>query len=57
MIRTLFFMLASASIGYVLYEIFYWRQMHARVNFEDGMLDAPHIMIILGVVGFVLSLM
>lgn len=56
-IRTLFFTTASMSIGYFLYLWFYWRQMHAIVHFEDGMLDAPHIILILGIVGFILSFM
>ena len=55
-IRTLFFTTASMSIGYFLYLWFYWRQMHAIVHFEDGMLhygtgvavEIPH-----GYVGFV----
>ena len=55
--HSLFFILASTSIGYILYLIFYWRQMHAIVSFEDGMLDAPHILLILAIVGFILSLM
>ena len=55
MLRTLFFTVASASIGYILYLIFYWRQMHAIVEFEAGILDAPHIFLILIIVGFLLS--
>lgn len=30
--------------------------MHAFVDFENGVLDAPHILLILGIVGLVLSL-
>lgn len=55
MIRTLLFVTGSASIGFVLYTFFYWRQMHALVDLENGMLDAPHIFLILLIVGFVLS--
>ena len=55
MLRTLMFVTASASIGYVLYMFFYWRQMHALVRFEDGVLDAPHIFLILIIVGLILS--
>ena len=55
MLRTLLFVTGSASIGFILYTIFYWRQMHAIVRFEDGMLDAPHIFLILIIVGFILS--
>jgi len=55
-IHSIFFVLASMSIGYVLYLVFYWRQMHAFVPFENGVLDAPHVMLILAIVGFVLSL-
>ena len=57
MIHSLLFITASCSIGYVLYLIFYWRQMHALVAFDDGVLDAPHIMLILAIVGFILSLL
>jgi DMSO reductase anchor subunit len=55
MYHTIFFVLASVSIGFVLYLFFYWRQMHAIVDFENGVLDAPHILLILAVVGFILS--
>ena len=55
MLHTLFFISASVSIGYILYRFFYWRQMHALVPLENGILDAPHILLILGIVGFVLS--
>ncbi|MBQ6477840.1 MAG: hypothetical protein IJI44_00575 [Erysipelotrichaceae bacterium] len=55
MIHTLFFTVAAAAIGYCLYLFFYWRQMHALVSLEHGVLDAPHILLILGIVGFVLS--
>jgi len=57
MFHSIFYMCASCSIGYVLYLIFYWRQMHAIVHFVNGMIDAPHMMLILAIVGFVLSLM
>lgn len=50
MYRTLFFMVGSMSIGFVLYMIFYYVQMHAFVDFENGVLDAPHILLILGIV-------
>ena len=55
MLRNLLFVTGSASIGFILYTFFYWRQMHAIVHFEDGMLDAPHIFLILKIVGFILS--
>ena len=55
MMHTLFFVLAAPSIGYILYTFFYWRQMHALVSFENGVLDAPHIFLILIIVGFILS--
>ncbi len=55
MARTILFVLASASIGYVLYLFFYWRQMHALVRFEDGMIDAPHMMLITMIIGLILS--
>lgn len=55
MYRTLFFVLASVSIGFVLYTFFYWRQIHAIVDFQNGVLDAPHILLILGIVGLILS--
>lgn len=55
MIHTLFFVSASVSIGYLLYRFFYWRQMHALVDLENGVLDAPHILLILAIVGLVLS--
>ena len=41
MFRTILFALGAASIGYVLYLFFYWRQMHALVPFLNGNLDAP----------------
>ena len=56
MIHSIFFILASCSIGYVLYTWFYWRQMHCIVHFVNGNLDAPHILLILAIVGFILSL-
>ena len=55
MARMLLFVLASASIDYVLYLFFYWRQMHALVRFEDGMIDAPHMMLITMIIGLILS--
>ena len=55
MLRTLLFTVAAPSIGYVLYLFFYWRQMHAIVKFENGVFDAPHIFLILIIVGFILS--
>lgn len=56
MYRTIFFILGSMSIGYILYVFFYYRQTNAIVRFSNGVLDAPHIMLILAIVGFVLSL-
>ena len=56
MYRSLFFIVGSMSIGFILYMIFYYMQMHAFVDFENGVLDAPHILLILGIVGLVLSL-
>lgn len=56
MLHTLLFISASVSIGYVLYLIFYWRQMHAFVPLTEGMMDGVHILIILALVGLVLSL-
>jgi len=56
-IHSLLFITASCSIGYGLYLYFYWRQMHAIVPFEDGVMDAPHIVLILAIVGLILSLM
>lgn len=56
MLRTLFFMVTAPTVGYGLYLFFYWRQMHAIVSFEDGVLDVPHIFLILIIVGFLLSL-
>ncbi len=55
MYRTIFFIVTSVSITYLLYRFFYWRQMHALVDLEDGVLDAIHILLISGIVGFVLS--
>ena len=55
MLRTLLFVSGSASIGYALYTFFYWRQMHCTVRLEHGALDAPHILLILMIVGFILS--
>lgn len=55
MLHTLLFVTAAPAIGYVLYLFFYWRQMHAIVRFENGVLDAPHIFLILIIVGFILS--
>ena len=55
MFHSIFCITASCSIGYILYLIFYWRQMGALVPFEYGVLDAEHIMIILAVVGLILS--
>lgn len=56
MYRTIYFILGSMSIGYILYVFFYYRQMNAIVRFSNGVLDAPHIMLILAIVGLVLSL-
>ena len=56
MFHTIFFIVTSVSIGFLLYEWFYWRQMHALVWLEDGMIDAPHLLMILGIVGLILSL-
>jgi len=56
MFRTILFALGAASIGYVLYLFFYWRQMHALVPFLNGNLDAPHILLIDLIIGLILSL-
>lgn len=56
MYHTIFFIVASVSMGFLLWEFFYWRQMHALVWLDDGMLDAPHILLICAIIGFVLSL-
>ena len=56
MFHSIFFICASVSIGYALYTYFYWRQMHCIVDLEYGNLDAIHILIILAIVGFILSL-
>lgn len=55
--HSIFFIVASVSIGYILYTIFYWRQMHALVPLDNGILDAPHILLICGIIGLILSLM
>ena len=55
MYHTLFCTVASVAIGYLLYMLFYWRQMHAIVDLEYGILDAPHILLILGITGFIIS--
>ncbi len=55
MFRTILFALGAASIGYVLYLFFYWRQMHALVPFLNGNLDAPHILLIDLIIGLILS--
>ena len=55
MFHALFFTVASGAIGYCLYLFFYWRQMHALVDLENGILDAPHILLILGITGFIIS--
>ena len=47
--------LASCAIGYILLLVFYWRQMHAIVDFENLVLDAPHILLILAIIGLILS--
>lgn len=56
MYHTIFFIVASVSMGFLLWEFFYWRQMHALVWLDDGVLDAPHILLICAIIGFVLSL-
>ena len=55
--HSLFFIVASVATGFLMYEFFYWRQMHALVWLEDGVLDAPHILLICGIIGLILSLM
>ena len=55
MYHTLFCIVTSVAVGYLLYMFFYWRQMHAIVDLENGVLDAPHILLILAIVGFILS--
>lgn len=57
MYRSLFFIVGSISIGYVLYLFFYWRQMGALVPLQYGVLDAEHILLILAIVGPILSLL
>lgn len=49
MYRSLFFIVGSISIGYVLYLFFYWRQMGALVPLQYGVLDAEHILLILAI--------
>ena len=56
MIHTLLYISISVSIGYVLYLVFYYMQMHTLVRFENGVIDAPHMLLILIIVGLVLSL-
>lgn len=53
--HSIFFIVASVAIGFLLYELFYWRQMHALVWLEDGVLDAPHILLICAIIGLFLS--
>ena len=53
--HSIFFVVASVSIGYLLYTYFYWKQMHAIVWLDDGILDAPHILLICGIIGLILS--
>ena len=53
--HSIFFIVASVSIGYIAYTIFYWRQMHALVPLENGILDAPHMLLVCGIIGLVLS--
>lgn len=55
--HSIFFITASVALGFILYEFFYWRQMHALVPLENGLLDAPHILLICGIIGLFLSLM
>ena len=55
MLHTLFFTVAAGAIGYCLYLFFYWRQMHCTVKFVNGLLDAPHILLVLLITGFILS--
>lgn len=55
--HSIFFISASVSIGYALYTYFYWRQMHALVPLYNGILDAPHILLICGIIGLILSLL
>ena len=47
MMHALFYVSAAVSIGYVLYEFFYFRQMHAYVPLYNGVL--------VGIVGLILS--
>ena len=54
--HSLLFISASCSIGYGLITLFYWVQMGATVPFRNLILDGPHIMLALAIVGFVLSL-
>jgi len=55
--HSIFFIVTSVTLGYLLWMLFYWRQMHAIVELDAGLLDAPHILLICGIIGFVLSLM
>ena len=57
LIHSIFCILASCSIGYGLLLYFYWKQMNALVPFSNLVLDAPHIMIILAIVGLIVSLL
>ena len=55
MIHTLLFITASMSIGFILWNIIYYHQMHCIVKIQYGILSAVDLMIILGVVGLILS--
>jgi len=56
MLHSLFFIVASMAIGYIVHKALYWHHNHTLVGFLDEILTAVDLLIVLAVVGFVLSL-
>lgn len=55
MLRILLFMTGSMSIGFVLWNILYWKANHCLVKIQIGILSVYDLFVILAVVGFILS--
>jgi len=53
--HSIFCTLASCSIGIVLMLCIYWKYMHATVDFVEMIFDAPHVLLICAIVGFIVS--
>lgn len=56
MFHSIFYIISSMAVGYIVYSMLYWKHNHALVKMEIGVLSAYDLMVVLFVVGLFLSL-